>query len=372
MAAPNPELEFRRLEKICGGDSPPGLVLIRGSSRWFRDRALARLRELWKEAGEFQELDGEEVGEDGRRVSEFLLDLRTASLFSGARFLLLRHAERILRRFGEAFLETVEKTAKGNRLIVEVAKLDGRSKLARSFRERGEVFEFRDLYTKPFDARKPPASAEIVRWVTDRGAAHGLSLGPEAALFLVTVVGGDPGRIDGELSRLSSAGLSKRPGPEDLRVSLQVSFGASQFDLVDAVLEGDLPAALRANRALYQEGLRDREGKRIEPSAVFPLVSSWMHTCLAKLRAARDEVDSGSSISEAAARHGGFFRDRFAGQLRRHDRASLARLGEALLRAEVRLRTMGEDPELLLERWISECCLKGCRRILGPFEALGI
>ncbi len=369
MAAPHPQRELDRLDKQLASKDPGQLFAIQGPCRWFRDQALDKLRNRFAKQGQIIDFDGKESGASQSDVGGFLMDLRTPDLFGASKMLLLRQGERVLKTHGKLFVELLDHIVPGNQLVLDVNKLDGRTAFGKSVKKAGGSFEFRNLYDKPFRDHEPASSAEIVRWLADRARTMGLTLTAEAALFVVQVVGSEPALLVGELERLAPLFEGKKIGPGELRSQLTTSFGSTQFELVEALLDGDLKAALRSLNALEREGLRDKEGKRLESGAVFPMVASWLSTCLGNLTQARAEVDGGDSPGAAASRHGGFFRERFERQLRRHDRSSLALLHEALIRGERRLRTTGEDPILLLERLILEALARrGRTSLMGQGE----
>lgn len=364
MAAPNPEKELQRLQAVLAERDPPRVVLLQGPARWFQDRALDEIRRRVGDGSEWTELDGSESSGSAREAGQFLVDLRTPSLFGARKLLLLRNAEAWLRQHGAALSGTISRIAAGNMLVLALLKLDGRSALARRIKKEGASFEFRHLYGTPFEGR-PATSAEVVQWVQQRARAHDLELDPQAALLMTEVAGADPGPLDGELARLAPILGRGRVDPEALRGQLMVGFGSSQFELIDAILLGDAKLALRSLSALFRQGMRDKSGKPIEQAAVFPIVTSWLLQSITKLLAARSEIDCGAAKAAVVAQHGGFFKERFARQLDRHSVASLVAVLAALRRAERRLRTSSETPQVVLERLVCETLLEVRDSLLG-------
>lgn len=365
MAAPHPEKELTRLEALLASSALPRVIVLQGPGAWFVQRALDAVRRAFEGSADFTDFDGQDKSLAVAEAGNFLVDLRTRSLFGGTKVVLLRHAERWLRVHQKALAETVERIASGNLLVIAVPKLDGRSALYKRIKALGAIFEFRVMYDKPFGDRGRPESAELVQWVQQRAALHGLRFDAATALFIVEVVGADPAVLDGELVRIAPL-LGKKPASaEALRGVLSVHFSSSQFELVDAILDGDAKAAFRSHRALFREGMRDKDGKAIDRGAVFPLVTAWLGQQLGKLMQARLELDAGVARSVVVAQHAGYFKERFERQLAR---ATTARLREVLLavrRAERRLRRSAEEPELLLERLLCECLLPIRKQLLG-------
>ncbi len=356
MASPNPEKELARLDDLLRGDCPR-VLLLQGPARWFRDRALAAVRSTLGRSGDVIELDGNESGGAAAEAATFLMDLRSPSLFGGGRVLLLRNAERWLKQHGAVLADTLSRIVSGNTLVLLVSKIDGRTALAKRIRKHGAVFEFRNLYEKPFGHGRAGTSAEIVQWLVARGRTHGVTLDPGAALFMVEVVGADPGALDGELVRLGPTLSGGRVSADTLRGALTVSFGSTQFELVDAILDRDARLALRSLRAMFREGLRDKDGKLIERSAIFPMASAWLRQSLGKLLEARAALDAGAPRGSVVAQFGGYFRERFERQLGRRSTHELIDILGALRRAERRLRATGEESEVLLERLVCETLL---------------
>ena len=177
----------------------------------------------------------------------------------------------------------------GSGLVLEATRLDKRKKVCATFVKQlassGAEFEFRDLYDLPFDRSRSPLEGELCKWVVRRASRLGVPLLPEAAWLLVVQVGKSPSELLAEIGRLRDqlgAGSSKKPlGPDDLRGRLTCSFEATPFDLADAVLGGDRRAALRAVRAMFDRGVRGKDGKTTGDGGVLPFTASWLHRSIA-------------------------------------------------------------------------------------------
>jgi DNA polymerase III delta subunit len=357
-AAPNPEEELRRLAAAVE-KRLPGCILLLGKARWFKDRA-ARLviDRVAARGGDVIQLAGDQ-SQDARPIR----DLRTASLFGGPKVLLVREPDKWLKAVEAPLLDAITKLPPQHALVLDAEKLDGRTKLSKTLTQAGQVFQFRDLYERPYRMGDDPASGELVRWLVDRGRTHHLKLSPAAGLFLVQTVGADPSRLDEELSRLRR-GLEGVEGvitPELLHERVEVGFSSTQFLLAEAVLARDLNSALRSLDALEREGLEDAAGRSLESSALFPLVSSWLHRSLLAAAKTRRLIDQGEDPATAATRAGVVaYQDRFLAAVRKQKRTWFERGLVALARCERRLRESGEEPVPLLERMVIE--LIGTRR----------
>lgn len=350
MAAPNPERERKRLDQLLeGGKSAPGLpacLVLSGASDFFRQEAVDAALAAVPERAELRSIDGDQ-GSDGREFD----DLRGGSLFGSGTVVVVRRGEAWLKSHGDALLAVLPRLRAGNSLILEVKKLDGRTKLAKSLAAAGEVFEFRDLYTEPYDRSRGPLEAEIVGWLVARSRAMRCPLQPEAALLLVSTVGSQPAELVAEVERIRAAVGERRQALSvaDLRGSVTCSFESNPFELADALLAFDRRGATRALTAMYARGTRSRDGARIDQAGLFPFVSGWLYQSLAQLHEGRAALDRGVPLRDVAKEVGvRVFADRFTAQVQNNPLLRLRRGLELLHRCQRELRSAVEDPHYLL------------------------
>ena len=100
MAAPNPSIEFVRLEKLVRAGLP-SIVMITGDSDFFRGKAMERLLKAVPADAELRNVDGADqkvvaddsdstVGTAGAVLAPELQDLRGGGLFARASFVAVR------------------------------------------------------------------------------------------------------------------------------------------------------------------------------------------------------------------------------------------------------------------------------------------
>ena len=349
MAVPNPERELGRLQQTLDRGLPPVTVLL-GASGFFRAEAVDRVLGAVPAGAELRSVDGSQDS-DGRE----LLDLRGAALFGSGSCLLVRRAEAWLKKRGADLEGVLAKMAPGCSLIVELTRLDRRTRLAKALAGKGAVFEFRDLYAEPYDRSRSPLEAELVGWVQQRGRAASLPLTAEAAWLVVTAVGTDPAELVAELARLAG-GLAgrKRIGAEELRGQLTCSFESTPFELADAVLADDRRKASRSLAAIFARGVRGRDGAGVDRGGLFPFITSWLFRSMANAHEGRRLLDAGTPLGEVPAAVGvRGFTDRFREQVQAHTVERLAGGLSALVDSQRQLRFTGEDPQLVLERFLA-------------------
>jgi hypothetical protein len=376
MAQPDPESELRRLQKSLSKGLPRATV-VAGASAFFRGEAMALLlaavprdAELVTVAGLAVPGRGLPAAGDAAEDDEAeaagapaacpdLEPLRGGGLFFNRAFVVVRRGDRWLRRHAPALLAALPKIAAGSGIVLEVQKLDRRTRLAKELTAHGAVFEFRDLYDSPYDRSRSPLEAELVQWVVARSRGLGTALAPEAAWLLVMQVGKDPARLCAELQRLREqlgAAAPPRPlGPEDLRGLLSTQFESTPFELADAVLGNDRARAFRSVRAMFDRGVKDRAGGTMDEGGIFPFVTSWLFQSLATVHEGRLLADAGVPVGDIPARLSirGFL-DRFQEQVAKNPRARLRAGLLALLHCQRLSRLTAEEPDVLLERFLAQ------------------
>ncbi len=384
MATPNPEEELTRLARLVGKPLPP-LVLVGGTNDFFRAEATDRLLAAVPKDAELRtvdagaERDGGGGGEGDVDADEpapadadvavglaqcpELQDLRGGGLFARSAYVVVRRGAVWWRKHGATVAALLPKFGKGCGLIVEAKKFDKRKKvvaaLVKTLADSGALFDFRDLYDMPYDRSKGPFEAELCKWVVSRAAKLGVPLAPDAAWLVVMQVGKQPAELLAELERLRDrvgADAKRRPfKPEDLHGKLTCSFEATPFDLADAVLGDDRRAAWRAVRAMFERGVRSKDGKAMDSGGVFPFATSWLYNQMATSLEGRQLADSGVAPRDVAARLGIYqFGDRFAERVQRLPQDKLRRGLLALHNCQRGSRLTGEDPDVLLERFLAQ------------------
>lgn len=350
MAKPNPEQELTRLQKTVARQLPPVVVLL-GTSDFFRREAMDTVLAAVDDGAELRTVDGAQDS-DGRELD----DLRGASLFGSGTWLAVRRAAGWLKAHGAALEVALERRAQGCGLVLELPKLDRRTKLAKALASTGELFEFRDLYAEPYDRSRSPLEAELVRWVVARANRHRLKLTAEAAFLIISSVGHEPAELVAELARIAPLFQGKRVDPETLRQHVTCSFESTPFEFAEAVLAHDRARAMRSLHAMFARGVKGRDGGSVDRGGLFPFITNWLHQSLVTVYEGRRMIAGGTPPRDVPGKLGvRVFVDRFAAQLERASLPWTSRALHELHECQRRLRSSGEDPELLLERFVARC-----------------
>ena len=114
-------------------------------------------------------------------------------------------------------------------------KVDGRSKLAKLLKEKGELLSTKKMYEN-----------QLPEWVSNLAVSKGYSLSQKALMLLVEHIGNDLSRINNEIEKLAvNLGTRKTITEDDIEKYIGVSKEYNVFELQDALAKKDLPRAIR-------------------------------------------------------------------------------------------------------------------------------
>ena len=112
-----------------------------------------------------------------------------------------------------------------------------------------EVREFRSLRLFGRDSGN-----EVARWIAERAQSRGIEFQRDAAEALSELAGADLWTVAAEVDKLGQYAAGRPVTVADVRLLTPASREADVFALVDAVVEGRAPAALRLLRQMLDQG----------------------------------------------------------------------------------------------------------------------
>ena len=221
---------------------------------------LEKLAELQRAAGsQAQRID---VDGESAQLGEVLDELRSFAMFSASKFVVVRNADDLIKRYREQVEEYVQKPSAGSVLVLRLSSLPSNQRIYKYIVANGQVHDCE-------------APKDVRGWIINRAkTAHKLTMKPDAAAMLLDLVGADLGRLDNELAKLAL----QTDGVADAKtVSAAVSFQREQemWDMTNEVAAGNIGEALRRWRHLCQ----------LDSSAEFRAVT-WLGLWLEKVRRA--------------------------------------------------------------------------------------
>ncbi|MBS1597772.1 MAG: DNA polymerase III subunit delta [Bacteroidetes bacterium] len=114
-------------------------------------------------------------------------------------------------------------------------KVDGRSRLAKLLKEKGELLSTKKMYEN-----------QLPEWTSDLIKSKGHTITQKALMLLIDHIGNDLARIDNEIDKiLINLGNRKNITEDDIEQYVGVSKEYNVFELQDALSRKDVPKALR-------------------------------------------------------------------------------------------------------------------------------
>ena len=223
-------------------------------------------------------------------LAEVLDELRTPSFLASARLVVIESADQFLAAHREALEPFVSQGFPGGHLILALdAALDQRTRFAKAVAEKGWAV----ACPKPFDRPPPwrpdadPWDHDLGRWVASRAKQKKFEMDLELAHAFCQRVGADLATLDEELEKLRTW-LGKAGARADLAAVTAVAGDLREdsiFDLVDAFLAADRPAAFRILRRLLEGGYHPPRGAPVmDPVGISSL---FLGSLVSRFRALR-------------------------------------------------------------------------------------
>jgi DNA polymerase-3 subunit delta len=114
-------------------------------------------------------------------------------------------------------------------------KMDGRSRLAKVLKEKGEVLTTKKMYDN-----------QLPEWANELVQSKGYDISQNAVMLLVDHIGNDLSRIDNEIEKiLVNLGGRRNITDDDIEQFVGVSKEYNVFELQDALVKKDLSKAMR-------------------------------------------------------------------------------------------------------------------------------
>jgi DNA polymerase-3 subunit delta len=160
---------------------------------------------------------------------------RRYPMFAERQVVLLKEAQQM--RDIDKLEPYIEKPLSSTVFIVSYKekKVDGRSRLAKLLKEKGEVLTTKKMYEN-----------QLPEWTADLVQSKGYSISQKAVALLVDHIGNDLSRIDNEIEKvLVNLGSRKEISDSDIEKYVGISKEYNPFELQAAVAAKDLSRAMR-------------------------------------------------------------------------------------------------------------------------------
>ena len=268
---------------------------------------------------------------------EAVLDsLRGDSLFASRRMVEIIGADKFLREKGDAVARYLDRPSASGVLVLDAAKVDGRTKLPGAIRAAGMIVDCPLL-----------REGDLPGWVRAEAARRAVRIAPAAVAALLEEVGNNLFALDAEIDKLSTyAGDKKEIQAQDVsRLTGSVKSWAV-WALTDALGKRDAGESLRILPSLLEE----------DPRGVQTVgVLNWHFSRLAE---GKYILDSGGTQNDLMSRLRlkPYSAQVVQEQAKLLSMDDLARLLRMLLDVDIALKSSGLDPRMLLERFLVGAC----------------
>jgi DNA polymerase-3 subunit delta len=172
---------------------------------------------------------------DESDAAEILARASEVPAFAPRRLVIVKDADRLPAREGEALLPYLMAPCESTTLVFVAAKLDQRMRFGKTLKDHAVVVDC-----------APPFSAQVDSWVRTDAGRIGVRLGDDAMLLIKEVAGESLRLARQELEKLAAyLPKGRTAGADDVEAVRGGLPGASVFDLVKAIGAGDRGRALR-------------------------------------------------------------------------------------------------------------------------------
>ncbi|MER3423796.1 MAG: DNA polymerase III subunit delta [Nitrospiraceae bacterium] len=213
------------------------LYFISGEEDYLRDQAAATIKAaVVEQAGGLADFNFDLLYGDESEASEILAKAGEAPVFASRRLVLLKAAEKLPVREGEALLPYLKAPCESTTLVVVASKLDGRTRLAQVLKEQAAVVDC-----------SPLPEQQLPGWIRAEAGRLGVRLNEEAVLLLKDLAAGNSlYLLRRELEKLAAyVPNGQTAGPAEVESLRGGEAGASVFDLASAIGGQDRHRVLR-------------------------------------------------------------------------------------------------------------------------------
>lgn len=291
-------------------------------------------------------LNIEQFHAEDAKPSQILESARTLPFLGRRRLIIVRGADQYKAAQLAEFLDYLGDAPSSTCLVFAGAKLDSRTKFAKTLQKQGKVH----VYKKMYPNQLPP-------WLNQRASARGKKLAPQAAQHLSEMAGLGLGALDSELEKLSLfVGRRAEITMDDVAKVVGSGRLNTIFDLTDAIARCDLHRSLTAFEQLYALGEA--------PVRVVAMLQRLIRQVL-EVRAIMDSGGDQRQVQQQL-RTPPQATAALMTRARRESSAGLSSRLARLLRADMDLKSSPGTDRVIVERLIMDLCLISRQDGPGP------
>lgn len=319
------------------------LYWVRGTDDYLIENAVAKLQhQLEKESGEEFELSL--LDADDLEPAQLRVAMEFSPLFYGQRILVIKKPFFMEKNRRKSIGEEVQKVLEdylrvdnqGQVVVFTTLNHSSTSALAKWLGKKARVIDCESLSPQKMSA-----------WVEEQFSRRGTAVSRDA-VRLVAGSGNDMYYLLNLIEKLCLSAGPSGVGVADVQAEMVTRDQIKVFKLTDALGSRDLKGALRAHRQLLEQG----EATQL----IFHMVVRHFNG-LGKVKYYQERgYDSGRIASEAGLKD--FQAKRMLSQARLFSWGEIKKLFASMLDVDLRLKSSGQDPAILMELLIHEVCHK--------------
>lgn len=263
----------------------------------------------------------------------------TLPMLSERRVVVVREFQRLPQADRETVVEFAEKPNPTTCLVLITPKVDLKTKLYARLTRVATTVTFYPIFPE-----------KIPAWIEQRARQAGKRMSPDACQTLQALVGEDLGELAGEIRKLAVyVGDRETIERADLDAVMGPSRAGTVFDLARAVGEKDF---VKAHRMLYHALDTGETPHALVALLVRHITILWKIYALKHARQSDDEIKKALKLGWGFERH----YPQYLAQARRLSVRDLQTGFEALLEADVALKTSRQSPRLVMQRLLYALC----------------
>ncbi|MBM3262850.1 MAG: DNA polymerase III subunit delta [candidate division Zixibacteria bacterium] len=274
--------------------------------------------------------------------ASFILTLAaTVPMLAERRVVVVRDLQRLSQKDREALATYAEKPTPSTTLVLVAPKVDLNTSVYGRLNTAAVSVVFYPLY-----ADRIPA------WLQQRAGQYRKRITPEASERLQAIVGDNLGELAGEVEKLAIfAGNRPVIGLEDVEAAMGPSRAGVVFDLARAIGEKNLAEAHRIHARAIDAGQ--------SPIALVAILVRHF-TVLWKIRLMQQDRYPEEEIKKTVKMHAGpgrYYFPQYAAQAKRLAPGNLRANFEALLDADIALKTGARSPGIVMGELLYSLCI---------------
>ncbi|MGE0885818.1 MAG: DNA polymerase III subunit delta [Blastocatellales bacterium] len=337
--------DFHR--KLQTGQIAP-LYLFEGTEVYLRDQALKKLADASVDFS-VRDFNYAVISVAQGDLDEPLAQARQFPMISPRRMIVVTDFESISDDDQLELLKNYVRNPVETSVLVFVSNgLDNRRNISTILRKGCEVVSF--------DALDERTAAP--NWIRDYVTRSGGAIDTASAAYLIGMIGVDLMRLSMELDKLLAyVGEKGRITQDEIDLLVRHSREHSNFDLTDAIVDGDRKKALNLLDRIFDNASEN-------PQSLSLMILGAIASNYRRMLGAKELMKQNAPNSEVAKVVGmsPYMVGRFNERVRRVETEQILRGIQQIAEADVALKTSKATPRLLLEVLICELCPRSDRR----------